>query len=86
MHHMRFKFFVLLHVLLFSLFLIPPNVAQWTTTSLSLASDELAATSVSGLALFAGGFNHSGIGISVVDIYNSSTRMWTTASPRPRPS
>jgi tRNA A-37 threonylcarbamoyl transferase component Bud32 len=52
----------------------------WTTAALSQARCCLAATSVANrYALFAGGWNGSGVS-NIVDIYDSFTGMWSTAA------
>ncbi len=45
----------------------------WTTSKLSIARSDHAATSVGNLAIFAGGHTQ------IADIYNSATGTWTTA-------
>src|SRR3954466_5568130 len=52
--------------------------AQWTTATLSQAREDLAATSVGNLVIFAGGATGTGSS-AVVDIYDDSTHLWTTA-------
>jgi len=72
-------FFLLYH-------LVHSNVEyQWTTASLSQARNELAATCVNGVALFGGGICDGDTNCpygssSIVDLWNSSTNIWTTAS------
>lgn len=51
---------------------------SWTTSSLSERRSGLAATTVNGLALFAGGGNGTAPS-AVVDIYHASNNSWTTA-------
>ena len=57
---------------------------QWSTASLSIARRFVLGTSVDGLALFAGGYAGQSYGelsaSDVVDIYNSVTNEWSTAT------
>src|SRR5207247_79171 len=53
--------------------------ATWHTANLSQARLRPAATSVGGLALFAGGATGGVQPSDVVDIYDSSTGQWSTA-------
>ena len=54
------------------------TTGAWSTAQLSMARCSLAAASVGGVAIFAGGWvgwYHT----NVVDLYNSTTGMWSTA-------
>jgi hypothetical protein len=51
----------------------------WTIASLSIARRGLAATSVSDLALFAGGQDFTSAPSRVVDVFNSTSGVWSTA-------
>jgi len=52
----------------------------WTTTTLSQARFDLAATSVGDFALFGGGIGNSDDSDAVVDIFNSTSGTWTTTT------
>ncbi len=52
--------------------------STWTVATLSQARNQLAATTVGNLALFAGGYN--GVASDRVDIFNYLTNTWTQAS------
>ena len=52
----------------------------WSTAQLSQARAYLSATSAGNQVFFAGGLDSSGNTSNVVDIYNTSTGMWTTAA------
>ena len=64
------------------------STGTWSTATLSQARFNLAATSAGGAVYFAGGLAYNGSGVngqgsgpsSVVDIYNTSTSTWSTAS------
>jgi len=49
---------------------------NWTTASLSKHCSDLVAASIDDLALFVGGGSY-GIGDATVDIFNSTSRVWT---------
>ncbi|QDU66173.1 Kelch repeat-containing protein [Engelhardtia mirabilis] len=58
----------------------PSDAAAWSTTDLSSARQGIAAVSVDGVALFAGG-RVPGVGFSAtVDIYDGATGTWSTQS------
>jgi len=52
----------------------------WSTALLSLARDDISATSVGDYAIFAGGWVHSSENSGVVDIFSGSTGQWSTAA------
>lgn len=59
----------------------PGNPAAWSTATLSSARVGLAAVSVGSQALFAGGYEGSGLfGTALVDIYDVQTSTWSTAT------
>ncbi|MCP3916685.1 MAG: hypothetical protein GY711_14110 [bacterium] len=64
--------------------LAPAALCQWTTDTLSVARDEIGATSIGTLALFGGGFTGSftvpPVRYDTVDIYDASTDTWSTAT------
>jgi hypothetical protein len=52
---------------------------QWSSASLSVARDDITATTVGDIAIFAGGYTNTGYS-NVVDLYNAKTNQWSTAT------
>jgi len=60
------------------------RTGRWHQSVLSLARNDISATSVDGLAIFAGGVDSQGNPLGIVDIYNAATNLWsTTTLPQP---
>lgn len=53
---------------------------EWTTATLSLARDDLAAAAAGDFVLFGGGDDTDSASSDVVDIFNIRTKEWTTGN------
>jgi len=56
------------------------STGKWSSATLTTERNSPGATSVGGLALFAGGSDSTQMALSSVDIYNASSGRWSTAS------
>jgi kelch-like protein 20 len=56
----------------------PDNTAAWSVTTISEARSGMAAASVGGKALFAGGVRHA-LAFDLVDVYDDATGTWSKA-------